>query len=180
MLSSPIYKSYWIIPGRFRAGEFPGIKTASEATTDDEARRRLRWLLEGGTNYFVDLTQQGELGLNPYDQLLNEEAKKIPVVARHNRIPLKDFNTPAIEKVVEILDTIELALSLGKNIYLHCHAGKGRTGTVVGCYLVRQGLSGKAALELLQKLRKDIPGHEEQSPETEGQIRMVLEWKKGQ
>ena len=174
MVSSPISKSYWIIPGRFRAGEYPG------ALNDDEARRRLRWLLEEGTDLFIDLTEQGEAGLIPYDLLLNEEAKQYPVVTRHKRIPLRDFSTPVNDKVVEILDTIELALSLGKNIYLHCHGGKGRTGTVVGCYLVRQGLAGKDALDRILALRKDILSHEEQSPETEGQIRMVLEWKKGQ
>jgi protein-tyrosine phosphatase len=98
----------------------------------------------------------------------------------HKRIPIKDLSTPVEETMVEILDTIDLALSEGRNIYMHCFGSKGRTGTVVGCYLARHGMPGKGALEMIQELRrniKDDPGH---SPETKGQRRMVLEWTKGQ
>ncbi|HSB67275.1 MAG TPA: dual specificity protein phosphatase family protein [Anaerolineales bacterium] len=174
VLHRPIYETYWILPGRFRAGEFPG------ASSDEEAREKLRWLLNGGTNLLIDLTELGESGLRPYEHLLYEEASKFQVTVLHRRIPLLDFSKPLKGKMIEILDTIDLALSLGKNIYLHCHGGKGRTGTVVGCYLVRQGLTGEEALEQIERLRTQIPSHAEQSPETAGQIRMVLEWKQGQ
>jgi protein-tyrosine phosphatase len=167
-------ESYWIIPGRLRAGEYPGARSV------DEARRRLRWLLDGGTNFIIDLTVENESGLRPYHDVLYEEAQVYSYVGMYKRFPLQDFNTPAKEQVVEVLDMIDLALSLGKNIYLHCHGGKGRTGTIVGCYLVRQGLAGNEALERIKELRKDIPNRDEQSPETEGQRRMVLEWKIGQ
>lgn len=174
LLPSPIYESYWVLPGRFKAGEYPG------ATTDQETKLKLRWLLDTGINLLIDLTLQGESGLKPYEHLFYKEASKVPIAALHKRIPVSDFSTPSKEKMVEILDMIDLGLSLGKNIYLHCHAGKGRTGTVVGCFLVRQGLAGPQALEQLHKLRVDIPSHAELSPETAGQIRMVLEWNRGQ
>jgi protein-tyrosine phosphatase len=80
--------------------------------------------------------------------------------------------------MVEILDTIDLALSEGKNIYLHCFAGMGRTGMVVGCYLARHGMPGDKALEMIHVLRRDIHNHDKKSPETEGQRRMVMEWTK--
>jgi hypothetical protein len=41
-------------------------------------------------------------------------------------------------------------------------------------------MPGDKALELIQQLRKDIPGKPEQSPETELQRKMVMEWTKGQ
>lgn len=34
------------------------------------------------------------------------------------------------------------ALAAGQTVYVHCYGGIGRTGTVVGCWLVRHGLSG--------------------------------------
>jgi Polymorphic toxin system, DSP-PTPase phosphatase len=173
-ISKPICESYWVISDHFRAGEYPG------AATDEEIRLNLGWLLEGGANLFIDLAELGEAGLHPYDQFLVEESLLSSKAAMYKRIPLRDFDTPPVEMMVEILDTIDLALSLGKNIYLHCHGGKGRTGTVVGCYLVRHGLEGSEALERIQELRKDIQGSANKSPETEGQIRMVLKWKKEQ
>ena len=36
----------------------------------------------------------------------------------------------------EILDCLDDALRSGRKVYVHCRAGIGRTGTVVGCLLV--------------------------------------------
>ena len=172
--SIPIFKSYWVIPGRFRAGEYPG------SLNYDEARGKLRWLLDQKIDLILDLTEQGEAGLRPYANLFFDEAAKIPRKVNHQRLPLRDFETPAQELVTEILNLIDLSLSEGKSIYLHCFGGKGRTGTVVGCYLVRHGMTGQEALDKIRELRKSIPGTDDQSPETVGQKRMVLEWKQGQ
>jgi protein-tyrosine phosphatase len=84
-----------------------------------------------------------------------------------------------MERIMEILDAIDLAISDGKNIYLHCFGGKGRTGLVVGCYLARHGMPGVKALQVIQELRKGLPDAAKPSPETDEQIRMVKEWTKG-
>jgi len=170
----PIYKSYWVIPGRFRAGEYPG------SIQDDEARGKIRWLLDLGINLFLDLTVAGEYDLKPYIHLLNEESNKVHKSVVHKRIPIQDFSTPTQREMAEIIDTIELALSERKNIYLHCFGGRGRTGTVVGCHLARHGTLGEAALARIQELRKGMPNEESASPETDEQRRMVMEWLKGQ
>ncbi len=172
--SIPVNESYWVIHKRFRAGEYPG------SILGDEARKKLHWLLDQGTHLILDLTEEGEAGLKPYFHLFNEDAIKINRLVVYKRIPIQDFSRPSPEKIVEILDTIDAGLSEGKNIYLHCRGGRGRTGTVVGCYLVRHGTLGEKALEMIQVLRREIPGGNEQSPETEEQRRMVMEWTKGQ
>ena len=170
----PTFNSYWVIPGRFMAGEYPG------AVEDSETKLKLRWLLSQPTHLFVDLTKENETGLLPYYGILVEEAGNLSRRVMHVRLPLQDFGTPTPEQVAEVLDTLDLALSLGKNVYLHCFGGRGRTGTVVGCYLVRHGLVGGDPLARLQELRRDTPDSGENSPETEGQKRMVIGWKKGQ
>jgi protein-tyrosine phosphatase len=170
----PISESYWVVPDRFSAGEYPG------ATQEEDARRKLRWILGQGINYILDLTSVGEAGLKPYAHLFHEEARKISMSVIHKRIPIQDSRKPSKEMMVEILDMIDSALSKGKNIYLHCYGGKGRTGTVVGCYLVRHGTPSEIALETILELRSGIQGRHELSPETEEQRRMVLEWIKGQ
>ena len=62
---------------------------------------------------------------------------------------------------------------------MHCLGGLGRTGTVVGCFLVRHGLSGAQALETIQLLRRGIPSADSPSPETDMQRWMVLNWRNG-
>jgi protein-tyrosine phosphatase len=64
---------------------------------------------------------------------------------------------------------------------VHCWGGKGRTGTVVGCWLVRHGkATGDQALAMIQELRKNDPTRYEPSPENETQRQMVREWKPGE
>jgi hypothetical protein len=62
----PLPNSYWVLPGRFLAGEYPAAYTAALT------RRRLGALLEAGLDTFVDLTSEGEL--EPYRPTLLEEA----------------------------------------------------------------------------------------------------------
>ncbi len=171
--TNPIYKSYWVIPRRFRAGEYPG------SIQDDEARAKLRWLLAQQIDFYLDLTVPGEADLKPYRLLLDDEASLIQKAVIHKRLSIQDFSTPSNEEMVGILDAIDTALAEGHNIYLHCFGGKGRTGTVVGCYLTRHGMPGGDALEMIKMFRKNIPEDSGQSPETEPQRRMVLEWTMG-
>ena len=42
---------------------------------------------------------------------------------------------------------VDDALGEGRTVYVHCWGGIGRTGTVVGCWLVRHGLTGRGALD---------------------------------
>ena len=47
----PIPNSYWVIPGRFAAGEYPGHWNASESDA------KLARMFDAGIDHFVDLTQ---------------------------------------------------------------------------------------------------------------------------
>jgi hypothetical protein len=53
----------------------------------------------------------------------------------------------------------------------------GRTGTMIGCGLVEQGMSGPAAIERIADLRKHTPDSSKRSPETEAQRRYIREWR---
>jgi NAD-dependent dihydropyrimidine dehydrogenase PreA subunit len=107
---------------------------------------------------------------------LSEEASLTGREVEYQRLPIPDFSTPTPEKMAAILDTIDTVLAAGHTIYVHCWGGIGRTGTVVGCYLVRHSLSGTEALAEIAHLRRGIPDEARMSPETEAQQRMVLTW----
>ena len=51
--------------------------------------------------------------------------------------------------------------------------------TIVGCYLVRRGMSGADALRALAQLRRFAPDADIVSPETEAQRQFVRLWQPG-
>ena len=165
----PIPDSYWVLPGRLLAGEYPGSKS------DAEARQKLRRLLDAGVTFFLDLTEAGE-PVKPYAGLLAAEAAGSGREVVHRRMPVRDAATPPVDDMARILDTIDAALGEGHTVYVHCWGGIGRTGTVVGCYLVRHGLGGRQALDRILRLRRGTPDGHRRSPENDRQERMVLDW----
>ncbi len=166
----PHANCYWVVPGRLMAGEYPS------GWDEPSTRERLRRYLECGVSCFVDLTEPGEL--EPYEALLREEAGQRARAVRYERLPVRDFQVPSREGMALILDRIDQALAAGEVVYVHCWGGVGRTGTVVGCYLVRAGLSGEAALERLGEWWNGVAKRTRhpRTPETAEQVAMILHW----
>lgn len=167
----PFQNSYWIEPGRLLAGEYPGTPVRIET------ERRLKDLVAIGIDSFIDLTEDDELP--GYAPLLAAIAPH----ASHRRFPILDHGLPHEEGFISrVLDAIDADLAEGKRVYLHCRAGVGRTGTVLGCYLIRQGMQSEAALDRLEVLwqqsarSRAIP----QIPETADQTHFVLTWREQQ
>ncbi|HLO14321.1 MAG TPA: hypothetical protein VK206_05805 [Anaerolineales bacterium] len=169
-LNRPISESYWVIPDRLLAGEYPGLP-------DEElTRKRIGALIEVGFNLFIDLTKSGETW--PYTNILLAEAKIYEVEVTHQRFPIGDFGLPTSEQMNSILDALDEGLHVGRKIYLHCWGGIGRTGTTVACYLVRHGMPGAAALDQLSTWWRAVPKsrYHPHSPETVEQINFIRHW----
>jgi hypothetical protein len=148
--------SYWVESGALLAGEYPGEQLDS--------------LREVGITSFVDLTEEGEL--QPYEPLLGAGV-------RYRRQSVRDFSCPSEDEMRAILDAIDGELARGETVYLHCWGGVGRTGTVVGCWLARHGLTGEKALDRLRSLRAASGKAARESPETDEQRALVLGWRVG-
>lgn len=155
---------YWLVEGRLLAGEYPG------AAKRPEAERKLRCLCQAGVSSFVDLTEPGEL--EPYESLLGSIGSGSCV---YHRVPVRDMDVPPPDVMHRILDLLDSEQVQGRTVYLHCWGGVGRTGTVVGCYLVRQGLSGKEALDRIATLWQVMEKRDwtPRSPETSAQREYV-------
>jgi len=140
-------------------------------------RQRLIAFVRGGFDTFIDLTKAGER--EPYAPTLLEEAEYYRLAVTHQRFSIGDLSTPKADQMRVILETIQNALEAGRKVYLHCWAGVGRTGTTVGCYLVRQGMSGEQALAHLTKIYKTSTQslYYDRTPETEEQVKFILNWK---
>jgi hypothetical protein len=166
----PLLESYWVLPDHLLAGEYPGEFDA------EHTRKRLDALIEAGFDLFIDLTNTNETW--PYLNILDEEAKLHEVEATHLRFPIGDFGLPTPQQMNSILDTIDQKLQAGHKIYLHCWGGIGRTGTTVGCYLVRQGRTGDEALDQLSTWWRGVPKsrYHLHSPETREQMDFIRSW----
>ncbi|HEX6091635.1 MAG TPA: hypothetical protein VFZ13_15870 [Gemmatimonadales bacterium] len=169
----PIPNSYWLPGGRVCAGEYPGHWVAQTA------RERIGRLLDAGIRSFLDLTEESD-PLEPYDGHLYAEAGRREIEVVYARFGVRDMDVPPREHMARILDHLDAELAAGRNVYLHCWGGIGRTGTAVGCHLVRTGRSGTDALATIAELwqtvseakRRDFP----ESPQTRAQRAFVEGW----
>jgi protein-tyrosine phosphatase len=147
-----------IEPGRVIAGRHPCAWGAENAPAE------VQKLADAGVSLFLDLTQEGEL--EPYAHLVTPPA-------RHLRMPVRDFSVPTPEQLVETLDEIDSELAFNGLVYVHCWAGCGRTGVVVGSWLVRHGVSPRDALARIAEARGVG------CPQTLEQRLVVLGWAPG-
>lgn len=159
------YGMYWVIPGKLLAGPNPG------AWNEAQARQRVRRLLDLGVTFFIDLTESSES--RGYHDLLNSEAMAMRREATYRQMSIVDMDVPSHDHMAAILDMIDMAINRGRTVYVHCMAGLGRTGTIVGCYLVRHGMAGDEALDEIVRLR----GGRTDSPQTDEQCLMVRNWR---
>lgn len=134
----PLGNAYWVEPGTLLAGEYPG------ASNDEDARTRLEALTALGIDTFLDLTSEGER--RPYEALL-------PAGVEYRRCGMRDHGLPdSREQMLQILTDLQRWLARGRRVYVHCRAGIGRTGMVIGCHLVQRGHAGESALRELNRL----------------------------
>jgi hypothetical protein len=168
----PLHEAYWVIPGRFLAGEYPAVSFSPEIT-----RKRLGAFLDARFDTLINLTCDGEA--EDYAGLLCELAAARGRVVSCLRHQIGDYGLPTAEEMCATLDAIDNALNAGSKVYVHCYGGIGRTGVTVGCYLVRHGLSGSQALMQLAAWWRNVPKSHRfpNSPETLDQEKFVLAWR---
>jgi Cyclin-dependent kinase inhibitor 3 (CDKN3) len=89
------------------------------------------------------------------------------------RFPIPDFGvTEDPDGLRSVLDGVASRVREGQTVVVACRAGRGRTGTVVGCLLRDGGLDADASIALTRSTR---PG----TIEREEQERFVRDWDRG-
>ena len=134
----------WIEVGKLLACAYPRRRAALEA------------LSRHGVQVIVNLHERahGPARLGPYGMA-------------EVHLPVRDFTAPTPDQLTRAVAEIESAIRAGKTVAVHCGGGLGRTGTLLACYLVSQGMTTVDAIAQVRRLR---PG----SIETREQLNAVM------
>ena len=185
--------SYWIVPDKFLAGDYPGTHYSYNPLTTfisyihtiaglhatkyhyfHTSKQRQQSIINVNIKHIIDLTEANER--SPYFDKIDSLAAKQNIIIRHHRFPITDRNISSKLFMQTILDFIDDKIQKNQPIYLHCFRGLGRTGLVVGCYLARHGYSGNKALPLIDSLRSHTASKFRASPQNQKQRDMVTNW----
>ena len=175
----PFPNAFWVIPGSLLAGEYPGDRD------DQIALRKLSCLLDVGVRTVINLMDEYETQKSSvvpaYHISLRSLAQSRCLDLAYMRIPVLDRSVPSVGVLRHILDLLDRSRAGENATFVHCWAGRGRTGTVIGCYLRRHRLAtAENVLDTIAELRKGIPSADRPCPDTEMQIQMVKNWNAGE
>lgn len=169
-MDAPLERSYWADPGRLLAGAYPGEYDPADT------QRNIQRLIEAGIRSFINLMEareenHDEAGRSPYVAVIERTAARFGVEVEWRRCEIHDMWVPDVAGMDEIQALIDDSIARGRAVYAHCWAGRGRTGTVVGAYLIRRGLATpENFVDVITGLRTP---HSAPSPETGEQVEFV-------
>lgn len=175
-LKAPLPRSYWVIPGLLLAGEYPGAKE------QHEAEQKLAGLLDAGIRQIINLMEPDEkdhdgLSFSPYNDILARLMRQRSVHTEVSVHSIRDLDIPDFDHMKKTLDAIDAAIEKRILVYVHCWGGIGRTGTVIGCFLIRHGLANSDnVIKKIAQLRGDEEKSYRRSPEMPAQREFVRCW----
>ncbi|XP_041968213.1 dual specificity protein phosphatase CDC14B-like isoform X1 [Aricia agestis] len=111
--SYPPYNFSWFVPKKIAAMGYP------------QTVANLNYLADQGINHLITLSPEK---IPP----ILECKKKM----KWTEIAIKEFGAPTLKQIIKFIEICERAEIRGETVGVHCRQGRGRTGTMLACYLV--------------------------------------------
>lgn len=163
------FRMYSVIPRKVYAGEIPS------SIDDFLMENKIKKLNELGITSIINLTESNEK--NFQGLRLKSYEEKLPTHIQMHRFEIKDLDIPSIELMKNIQKKIKALLDNNEVIYIHCWGGIGRTGTVIGCFLIEHEIIlPENAIGLIQFLKRNTTIRDRNSPETIAQEEFIEKW----
>jgi Dual specificity phosphatase, catalytic domain len=172
--------SNWVIPGRVMCGPYPGYDNVNFHSYQ-AALANISAITADGIDAFVCLQEE-----EPHSNNKPRYADLLPSPSiLYFHFPVEDHKVCTPKEFTKHMTTLLELLARGKNIFIHCAGGHGRTGTYVACLLMTLfDFPAKHALYYTQHLHnlrrtKDARSPSAipcMSPENDVQIEFVQQW----
>lgn len=112
--------------------------------------RQFLWIVAQGIDSIITI-REGPLSSDWFINI-NVAANSIDYI----HLNVKDYGAPSLEQLSNTIDFMEKQIDKGKRVLVHCAAGKGRTGTILAAYLLKE--ENLTAAQAIGKIRKLRPG----------------------
>ena len=108
-----------------------------------------RWLIKNNIKSIVTVREF------PLPQKWLVDNEKETIINDYKFVYVKDYGVPSLEVLDNIVDYINIKITKEKKpLVVHCAAGKGRTGTILAAYLLKQdNISSQEAIKKIRSLR---------------------------
>ncbi|XP_045213602.2 dual specificity protein phosphatase 23-like [Mercenaria mercenaria] len=120
----------WVVHNRVAAMGYP----------DDETN--ILYLIKNGITHIISLTEFTPRCLRRFPE--------IEVLS----VKVDDLTAPSLDQIKQCLHFIDRCISNEKAVVVHCLHGRGRTGTILACHLVkRYNMDPDDAIETIRNMR---------------------------